>query len=321
VPAIVRQADIVVAAIGKPRFITADMVKPGAVVIDVGINRVPDATKKTGYRIVGDVDFDAVSPQCEAITPVPGGVGPMTVAMLMKNTLDACERAKAQWLTPRPSRLPRGLLVADLRLPGGHHSFAHPRLGSARAFWRDPRNSPPGSTRTTGSSVSRNSISKPSRPARARPGSGQEHGPPSERSRPAGLRDLVFLPRQRELRDDAARARLAGMAPRRPHAGQAHLPPPHHRAPEAEKPGFLRALLRSAWKAAFFTLPNPFFMLLGIVNFHVPLFRRDKRAWQRPLDGRAGRRRPRGLIRDASRPAFPEPGDDAARGRPARCRP
>ncbi|PAZ03340.1 MAG: bifunctional 5,10-methylene-tetrahydrofolate dehydrogenase/5,10-methylene-tetrahydrofolate cyclohydrolase [Opitutia bacterium AMD-G3] len=94
--AIVRQADIVVAAIGKPRFITSDMVKPGAVVIDVGINRVPDATKKTGYRIVGDVDFDAVSPLCAAITPVPGGVGPMTVAMLMKNTLDACERAQAR---------------------------------------------------------------------------------------------------------------------------------------------------------------------------------------------------------------------------------
>ena len=85
-PGIVRQADIIVAAIGKPR----------SVVIDVGINRVPDATKKTGYRIVGDVDFDAVSPQCEAITPVPGGVGPMTVAMLMKNTLDACERAQAR---------------------------------------------------------------------------------------------------------------------------------------------------------------------------------------------------------------------------------
>ena len=92
--AIIRQADIVVAAIGRPRFITADMVKPGAVVIDVGINRVPDATKKTGFRIVGDVDFDAVAPKCEAITPVPGGVGPMTVAMLMMNTLTACERAR-----------------------------------------------------------------------------------------------------------------------------------------------------------------------------------------------------------------------------------
>lgn len=92
--AVVRQADIVVAAIGKPRFITAEMVRPGAVVIDVGINRVPDPTKKAGYRIVGDVDFEAVAPKCEAITPVPGGVGPMTVAMLMMNTLTACERAR-----------------------------------------------------------------------------------------------------------------------------------------------------------------------------------------------------------------------------------
>jgi methylenetetrahydrofolate dehydrogenase (NADP+) / methenyltetrahydrofolate cyclohydrolase len=95
-PAITRQADILVAAIGKPRFVTADMVKPGAVVIDVGINRVPDATRKSGFRIVGDVDFDAVSPLCEAITPVPGGVGPMTVAMLMRNTLDACRRSLAR---------------------------------------------------------------------------------------------------------------------------------------------------------------------------------------------------------------------------------
>jgi len=91
-PSITRQADILVAAIGKPRFITADMVKPGAVVIDVGINRVPDPTRKSGFRLVGDVDFDAVAPACEAITPVPGGVGPMTVAMLMRNTLDACRR-------------------------------------------------------------------------------------------------------------------------------------------------------------------------------------------------------------------------------------
>ncbi|NBV38662.1 MAG: bifunctional methylenetetrahydrofolate dehydrogenase/methenyltetrahydrofolate cyclohydrolase FolD [Verrucomicrobia bacterium] len=95
-PTVVRQADIVVAAIGKPKFITADMIKPGAVVIDVGINRVPDSTKKTGYRIVGDVDFEAVSPKCAAITPVPGGVGPMTVAMLMQNTLNACERAQSR---------------------------------------------------------------------------------------------------------------------------------------------------------------------------------------------------------------------------------
>jgi methylenetetrahydrofolate dehydrogenase (NADP+)/methenyltetrahydrofolate cyclohydrolase len=92
--AITRQADILIAAIGKPHFIKADMVKPGAVVIDVGINRVADATKKSGYRIVGDVDFDAVAPLASAITPVPGGVGPMTVAMLMRNTLDACLRIR-----------------------------------------------------------------------------------------------------------------------------------------------------------------------------------------------------------------------------------
>lgn len=86
---IVKQADVIVAAIGRPKFVTADMVKPGAVVIDVGINRVDDATRKSGYRIVGDVDFEAVEPVASRITPVPGGVGPMTVAMLMKNTLKA----------------------------------------------------------------------------------------------------------------------------------------------------------------------------------------------------------------------------------------
>ena len=91
-PEIARQADILVAAIGKPKFVTEDMVKPGAVVIDVGINRVPDASKKSGYRLVGDVDFENVAPKCSLITPVPGGVGPMTVAMLMKNTLEACLR-------------------------------------------------------------------------------------------------------------------------------------------------------------------------------------------------------------------------------------
>lgn len=84
-----RQADVLIAAIGRAEFVTADMVKPGAVVIDVGINRVPDAAKKSGYRITGDVDFAAVSPLCSKITPVPGGVGPMTVAMLMKNTVKA----------------------------------------------------------------------------------------------------------------------------------------------------------------------------------------------------------------------------------------
>ncbi len=89
--AVTRQADILVAAIGKPRFVKADMVKPGAVVIDVGVNRVEDATKKSGYRLVGDCDFDAVKEVASKITPVPGGVGPLTIAMLMKNTLHAAE--------------------------------------------------------------------------------------------------------------------------------------------------------------------------------------------------------------------------------------
>jgi methylenetetrahydrofolate dehydrogenase (NADP+)/methenyltetrahydrofolate cyclohydrolase len=86
---IARQADVLVAAIGRAEFVTADMVKPGAVVIDVGINRVADATKKNGYRLVGDVHFATVAPLAGKITPVPGGVGPMTVAMLMTNTLRA----------------------------------------------------------------------------------------------------------------------------------------------------------------------------------------------------------------------------------------
>ncbi len=88
-PAMTRQADVLIAAIGRPEFVKADMVKKGVVVIDVGINRVADATKKTGYRLVGDVDFSGVSPLASKITPVPGGVGPMTVAMLMKNTVKA----------------------------------------------------------------------------------------------------------------------------------------------------------------------------------------------------------------------------------------
>ena len=87
--AITRSADILIAAIGRPHFVTADMVKPGAVVIDVGINRIPDATKKSGTRLTGDVDYDALSNMDGHITPVPGGVGPMTIAMLLKNTLDA----------------------------------------------------------------------------------------------------------------------------------------------------------------------------------------------------------------------------------------
>ena len=84
-----READIVIAAIGRPDFVTADMVKDGAVIIDVGTTRVPDATRKSGFRLNGDVKFDEVAPKCSLITPVPGGVGPMTICMLMKNTLSA----------------------------------------------------------------------------------------------------------------------------------------------------------------------------------------------------------------------------------------
>ncbi len=92
-PDIVRQADIIVAAIGKALFVKADWVKPGATVIDVGTNAIPDATKKSGRRLVGDVDFDNVKEVAGAITPVPGGVGPMTIAMLMQNTLNAAKRS------------------------------------------------------------------------------------------------------------------------------------------------------------------------------------------------------------------------------------
>jgi methylenetetrahydrofolate dehydrogenase (NADP+)/methenyltetrahydrofolate cyclohydrolase len=91
-PSISRQADVLIAAIGRPEFVTAGMVKPGAVVIDVGINRVADPAKKAGYRLVGDVHFESVAPLASKITPVPGGVGPMTVAMLMKNTVKAFRR-------------------------------------------------------------------------------------------------------------------------------------------------------------------------------------------------------------------------------------
>ena len=87
--AITRQADILVAALGKPEFVTANIIKPGAIVIDVGITRVADPTAKKGFRIKGDVSFDEVAPLCEAITPVPGGVGLMTIAGLLKNTLQA----------------------------------------------------------------------------------------------------------------------------------------------------------------------------------------------------------------------------------------
>ena len=84
-----RQADIIIAAIGQPEFVTADMVKPGAVVIDVGTTRVPDSTRPKGFRLTGDVKFDEVAPKCSYITPVPGGVGPMTICSLMINTLKA----------------------------------------------------------------------------------------------------------------------------------------------------------------------------------------------------------------------------------------
>ena len=91
-PDVTRQADILVAAMGVPGAIGADMVRDGAVVIDVGINRVDDATRRRGYRLVGDVDYDAVSAKAEAITPVPGGIGPMTIAVLLSNTLEAARR-------------------------------------------------------------------------------------------------------------------------------------------------------------------------------------------------------------------------------------
>ena len=88
--AITRQADILIVAIGRPEFVTADMVKEGAIVVDVGIHRIPDATRKSGFRLVGDVDFEAVAPRCSWIAPVPGGVGPMTITSLLLNTLKAC---------------------------------------------------------------------------------------------------------------------------------------------------------------------------------------------------------------------------------------
>jgi methylenetetrahydrofolate dehydrogenase (NADP+)/methenyltetrahydrofolate cyclohydrolase len=91
-PAITRQADILIVALGKPEFVTADMVKEGAVVVDVGIHRVDDATRKSGFRLLGDVKFDEVAPKCSAISPVPGGVGPMTITSLLLNTLKAAER-------------------------------------------------------------------------------------------------------------------------------------------------------------------------------------------------------------------------------------
>lgn len=89
-----RQADIIIAALGKPGFVTADMVKDGAAIIDVGTTRVPDATRRSGFRLCGDVDFDNVAPKCSYITPVPGGVGPMTICSLMLNTLQAAKQRR-----------------------------------------------------------------------------------------------------------------------------------------------------------------------------------------------------------------------------------
>ena len=89
-----RAADIVVVAAGRPRVLTADMVRSGVVVIDVGVNRVPDPTKAAGYRLVGDVEFDAVAAKAAAITPVPGGVGPMTIAMLLRNVVESARRRR-----------------------------------------------------------------------------------------------------------------------------------------------------------------------------------------------------------------------------------
>lgn len=89
-----KSADLIVAAIGRPKFITADMVKEGAIVIDVGINRIDDPSRKSGTRLVGDVDYDNVAPKCSYITPVPKGVGPMTICGLMKNTLTAAKNKK-----------------------------------------------------------------------------------------------------------------------------------------------------------------------------------------------------------------------------------
>ena len=95
-PAITRSADILIAAIGKPRFVTAEMVRPGAVVVDVGINRVEDARAPKGYAIVGDVDYEPISAVASAITPVPGGVGKMTIAMLLMNAVQAARNAHAR---------------------------------------------------------------------------------------------------------------------------------------------------------------------------------------------------------------------------------
>lgn len=91
IPSVTRQADIIIAALGVPGFVKADMIKDGAVIVDVGTTRVPDASRKSGFRLCGDVDFENVAPKCSYISPVPGGVGPMTIVSLMKNTLAAAQ--------------------------------------------------------------------------------------------------------------------------------------------------------------------------------------------------------------------------------------
>ena len=93
-PELTRQADILVVAIGKPEFVTADMVKPDAVLVDVGIHRIPDETKKNGYRVIGDVKHSEVDPKCSWVTPVPGGVGPLTIVSLLQNTLNAYKKSR-----------------------------------------------------------------------------------------------------------------------------------------------------------------------------------------------------------------------------------
>ena len=124
-PDIIKQADVVVAAIGKPAFIKGEWLKPGAVVIDVGTNSIPDASKKSGQRLVGDVDFEAASKVASHITPVPGGVGPMTVAMLLQNVIVAADafeqRQRIRKITPLPLKLqspiPSDIAISRAQMP------------------------------------------------------------------------------------------------------------------------------------------------------------------------------------------------------------
>ena len=105
VPDIVREADVVIAAVGKPEYVRGSWLKPGATVIDVGINAVDDATKKAGYRLVGDVHYEEASEVVSAITPVPGGVGPMTIAMLLSNVVNLTKASIGLPMAPLPGRL------------------------------------------------------------------------------------------------------------------------------------------------------------------------------------------------------------------------